>query len=277
MINTSYIKELYSLIDFRGTTGFNRYDSFHAKAPSNAIPYINTDYFDFIYGHTGGGERYIDAQWLSVSTTMNGMETLFGVNFADGRIKGYGYRRKGTPRHVKKFYVRFVRGNSYGDNDFTDNGDGTVTDRNTGLMWQKIDSGRGMRWEKALAYAENIRYAEYTDWRLPNAKELQYLVDYTRSPDTTNSAAIDPVFETSSIANEAGLNDYPFFWTSTTHLDGPIAPSGAVYVSFVRAMGRMHGRVMDTQKYPLKIKVLTPKPNQTHTSRTQASFKSTPS
>ena len=51
-------------------------------------------------------------------------------------------------------YVRYVRGNpAYGKNDFHDNGDGTITDRATGLMWQKADSGKGMNWEPALAYA----------------------------------------------------------------------------------------------------------------------------
>ncbi len=107
------IKELYSLIDFRGTTSFARGSGFNS-VPSNAVPYINTDYFDFTYGNVKQGERYIDAQWLSstkyVSTTMGCMETLFGVNFADGRIKGYGYRRQGSIRNVKTFFVRFVRG-----------------------------------------------------------------------------------------------------------------------------------------------------------------------
>ncbi|MFC2149782.1 hypothetical protein ACFLQ8_03675, partial [Candidatus Auribacterota bacterium] len=63
-----------------------------------------------------------------VSTTMDGAETLFGVNFADGRIKGYGYRKPGRPRQ-KKFYARYVRGKAYGKNDLADNGDNTVTDR----------------------------------------------------------------------------------------------------------------------------------------------------
>ena len=240
------IKELNSLIDFRGNEGWS---STYAEVPSNAIPYINTDYFDFIYGDTSAGERYIDAQWLSttkyVSTTMNNMETLFGVNFADGRIKGYGFRRQGTSKYVKTFYVRFVRGKAYGDNDFKDNGDGTVTDRNTGLMWMKTDSGKGMTWEEALAYAENSTYAGYSDWRLPNIKELQYLVDYTRSPDTTKSPAINPIFQTSSITNEAGEEDYPFFWSSTTFLTGPVAPSGSACISFGRGLGEMHGKIMD--------------------------------
>jgi hypothetical protein len=240
------IKELYSLIDFRGYTGWSRRRS---AIPSNAIPFINTDYFDFMYGSTRDGERYIDAQWLSdtkyVSVTMKHMETLFGVNFADGRIKGYGYKRLGAQKEIKKFYVRFVRGSRYGANDFLDNGDGTVTDRNTGLMWMKSDSGKGMNWEDALAYAENSTYGGYSDWRLPNAKELQYLVDYTRSPDTTDSPAIAPIFLTTAIENEIGQKDYPYFWTSTTHLDGPISAAGAAYISFGRAIGQMHSQVMD--------------------------------
>ena len=240
------IKELYSLIDFRGNTGFAT--SF-SVIPDTAIPFINTDYFDFMYGCTHTGERFIDAQWLSstkyVSTTMNGMETLFGVNFADGRIKGYGFRRKGSTRVMKTFYVRFVRGKPYGASTFKDNGNGTVTDLNTGLMWTKNDSGKGMDWEHALAYATQSQCAGYSDWRLPTAKELQYLVDYTRSPDTTHSPAIDPIFQTSSIVNEGNQNDYPYFWTSTTHLDGPVPAAQAVYIAFGRAIGQMHDEIMD--------------------------------
>ncbi len=241
------IKELYSLIDFRGYTGSGGQDK--SFVPSDFIPFINTDFFDFKCGDIESGERYIDAQWLSntkyVSTTMNGAETLFGVNFADGRIKGYGYKQKSRRRREKKFFVRFVRGNYYGHNDFVDNGDGTITDRSTGLMWMKSDSGQGMNWQEALFFAENLHYENYDDWRLPNAKELQHIVDYSRSPDTTGSPAIDPVFESTQIINEAGKKDYPYYWSSTTHLDGPSPGSQAAYVSFGRALGKMNGAVID--------------------------------
>lgn len=239
------IKELYSLIDFRGVTGVTAPGDF-SRVPVSSIPYINTDYFDFLYGDTKAGERFIDAQWLSstpyTGTTMRGMETLFGVNFADGRIKGYGLR--GPDGREKKFYARYVRGDSYGQNDFSDNNDGTITDRATGLVWAKTDSERGMTWEEALRFAESLKLGGQEDWRLPNAKELQSLVDYTRSPDATNSPAVDPIFQTSTITNEAGEKDWPFFWASTTHLDGPNALN-AVYVAFGRAPGSMHGQVLD--------------------------------
>jgi len=70
-------------------------------------------------------------------------------------------------------------------------------------------------------------------------------VDYTRSPDTTGSPAIDPLFTTTEVKNELGETDYPYFWTSTTHLDGPVPASGAVYISFGRAIGQMRGEIMD--------------------------------
>ncbi|MCB0164175.1 MAG: DUF1566 domain-containing protein, partial [Anaerolineae bacterium] len=75
------------------------------------------------------------------------------------------------------------------------------------------------------------------DWRLPNAKELQSLVDYSRSPDTTSSAAIDPLFTATGITNNAGQTDYPFYWTSTTHRKWTDVNDQAVYVAFGRAMG----------------------------------------
>jgi hypothetical protein len=102
-----------------------------------------------------------------------------------------------------------------------------------------------MNWEDALNYAEDMKLAGYSDWRLPNAKELQSIVDYTRSPDTTDSAAIDTMFKTTSIVNELKKEVYPAYWTGTTHMRAGGKASAAVYVAFGRAMGCMQGRWMD--------------------------------
>ena len=87
--------------------------------------------------------------------------------------------RRGTDRVIKAFYIRHVRGPAYGANDFIANGDGTVTDHSNGLMWTLADSGRAMNWQEALAYAATLDTGGYDDWRLPNAKELPYIADYT--------------------------------------------------------------------------------------------------
>jgi len=238
------IKELYSLMDFRGIdpSGYEDTDT------SGLIPFIDNDYFDFAYGDTDAGERIIDAQYgsstLYVSTTGGEDQTLFGVNFADGRIKGYGLTLFGSD---KTFFAICCRGNtSYGINNFVDNGDGTITDSATGLIWQEEDSGTGYDWEDALDYAENLDLADYDDWRLPNAKELQSILDYTRSPDTTGSAAIDPVFSCTAINDEAGAVDYPFYWTGTTHTNWTGAPGKwAAYICFGEALGYMNESWVD--------------------------------
>ncbi|MCG8476402.1 MAG: DUF1566 domain-containing protein [Cytophagales bacterium] len=230
------IKELYSLILFSG-----RDPMVEGNSAEGLKPFIDTDYFDFGYGDLNAGERIIDAQFASTNIYVDG-EMMFGVNFADGRIKGYGLRRPNMPGE-KTFYVLYVRGNStYGLNNFADNGDGTVTDSSTGLMWMKEDSGEGVMWQEALRLAEGKEFAGYSDWRLPDVKELQSIVDYTRSPGTTQSAAIDPLFSCTPITNEAGERDYAFYWSSTTHVGDGEHRSGnsAAYVSFGRCMGNMN-------------------------------------
>lgn len=231
------IKELYSLIRLDGTDPDPR-----NRSTGKLKPFIDPHYFKFQYGKEEDGDRIIDSQFATstkyVSTTMNGNETMFGVNFADGRIKGYPImdRRRGGK---KKFYVLYVRGNpDYGKNRFKDNGDGTITDAATGLTWTKADSGKGMDWPSALEYAENLELAGHSDWRLPNAKELQSIIDYSRSPDTTSSAAIDPVFESTDITNEGGEKDYACYWTSSSHPNARGADT-AVYFAFGRALGWM--------------------------------------
>jgi hypothetical protein len=101
---------------------------------------------------------------------------------------------------------------------FVDNGDGTVTDNCTGLMWQQA-TGNGaapLNWSDALAYCEDLSFAGHDDWRLPNVRELQSLVDYGRL-----DPAIDPVFGALSSG----------YWSSTS---GAVdsAPSYAWFVYF---------------------------------------------
>ncbi len=234
------IKELYSLILFSGAdiSGLN---------PEYLSPFLDTNYFEFRYGDTLIGERLIDAQYASsteyVGGTMGGDPTDFGVNFADGRIKGYGTGPMPGQTEDKKFEVRYVRGNTiYGMNDFSDAGDGTIRDVNTGLIWDKYDSGEGLNWEEALAWVEQKNAEQYlgnNDWRLPNAKEMQSILDYSRSPQTSNSAAIDPVFNISSLIDEGGSTNYPFFWTGTTHASSNGTGGFGVYVCFGEALGWM--------------------------------------
>ena len=98
---------------------------------------------------------------------------------------------------------------------YLDNGDGTVTDTCTGLMWQKdrtdtdndgiADDTDRLPWCDALAYCENLELGGRDDWRLPNVRELHSIVDYGRP---FHLGRIDPVFR----VIEQIQSDY---WSST--------------------------------------------------------------
>jgi hypothetical protein len=96
---------------------------------------------------------------------------------------------------------------------FEDNGDGTVTDTCTGLTWLKNTadlngdqqiSGQGdtVTFCDALTYCDSLSFGGYDDWRLPNVRELQSIVDYGR-----REPSIDPAFDALP----------QFYWTSTSY------------------------------------------------------------
>jgi hypothetical protein len=84
---------------------------------------------------------------------------------------------------------------------FVVHGDGTVTDNCTGLEWQKATAPNHYDWWQAIEYCEGLDLGGHTDWRLPNVRELQSIVDYGRL-----DPAIDPVFGASSA----------WYWSSTS-------------------------------------------------------------
>lgn len=237
------IKELYSLTDWNGTDP----SGYSGSSTAPLRPFLNNTYFQFAWGQLPQ-ERIIDSQYASSNMynelSFSGSQQLFGFNFADGRIKGYDLVMPGGSAKVFSFIA--VRGNpGYGINHFIDNANQTISDTCTHLMWTKDDSGTPMTWQAALAYAQTKNgenYCGHNDWRLPNAKELQSIVDYTRSPGSTGSAAINPVFNCTSIINEAGRTDWPWYWAGTTHISyNGTAYKGAwgIYICFGRAVGWM--------------------------------------
>ncbi len=65
---------------------------------------------------------------------------------------------------------------------YVDNGDGTITDRATGLTWQQIpDLEHEVTFDQAEAGAATFNLAGHRDWRLPTIKELYSLIDFRGS------------------------------------------------------------------------------------------------
>lgn len=92
----------------------------------------------------------------------------------------------GTIRSVSR-QTRCVRGSGLRGDRFVDNGDGTVTDQQTGLVWQKVaadfdednelTNGDTTTWKNALKYCEELYLGSSSGWRLPNIRELTSLLD----------------------------------------------------------------------------------------------------
>ena len=91
---------------------------------------------------------------------------------------------------------------------------GTVTDSQTGLVWQQQDDATGRTWNDAITYCEGLSLGGYSDWRLPNIKELESITS------DTGPAIIDPIF-TGALASS--------YWSSTT---GAHDPGSAWSVNF---------------------------------------------
>ena len=87
---------------------------------------------------------------------------------------------------------------------FTDNGDSTVTDQKTGLVWQQ-STGSTYTWESALSYCESLTLGSKSDWRLPNVKELGSIVYHSLSSPTIDSTAFPSTLSL-------------YYWSSTTSL-----------------------------------------------------------
>ena len=100
---------------------------------------------------------------------------------------------------------------------FTDNGDGTVTDNLTGLMWAKNANiaGTTKTWVDAIAYANTLSLgtscgSPRTDWRLPNRNELNSLSDVSNSPALPSGHPFVNV--------QVGGSNPSRYWSSTTSL-----------------------------------------------------------
>jgi hypothetical protein len=111
-------------------------------------------------------------------------------------------------------YVRCVRGGN-ANASWVDNHDSTVSEILTGLMWQQFDDGVGRKWHEALAYCEGLDLAGHSDWRLPDMRELESLVD-----DSWYNPVCNPIFQCPA---SIGYGGRPY-WSSTTD---PYSPGQA--------------------------------------------------
>ena len=123
---------------------------------------------------------------------------------------------------------------------YLDNGDGTIIDHNTGLMWAKKsdddsihDKDNTYTWADAVSvYIAGLNagsgFAGYTDWRLPNVKELQSILDY-ENVDPAVSTAFNVACVAGCTVETCSCTAAEEHWSSTT---GVFSPTNALTVEF---------------------------------------------
>ncbi|KAB1156938.1 Lcl domain-containing protein [Flavobacterium luteum] len=170
-------------------------EAFSILNHQNNNPAMNTTYFP-----SSGAEYW----WTSVFE-LNSTTKVWCTN-AGGGIGNHPKTETISAGGTKKFHARAVRNTNTPPTltiHFTDNGDGTITDNLTQLIWQKVPNTSALTWENALKYAEGLSLGNSTDWRLPNIKELQSL----NNELATNPSVFSPYF--------GNLGVY-FYWSSTS-------------------------------------------------------------
>jgi hypothetical protein len=173
------LKELHSLIDF------GEFD----PALTSGHPFLNI---------------YSDSYWWSNTIPAGAPSYAWQVYLHSGNVAN-------NLKADFSYYVWPVRGGTpISPPSLTNNGDGTVTDSSTGLMWtQDADLPNGTKtWQEALDYISGMNSGIYTnfgynDWRLPEVKELHSLIDYGQ---------VGPALP----SGHPFLNIHPFFWSNTT-------------------------------------------------------------
>jgi hypothetical protein len=128
------------------------------------------------------------------------------VTNAGGGIGNHAKSETISAGGIKKFHLRLVRtfkAKLINTDRFAKLTDGTVYDSLTNLIWQKTPYADTLTWEQALTYADTLTQAGYSDWRLPNIKELQSIQDNT---------AINPALNT----NYFNVFGRKKFWSATT-------------------------------------------------------------
>jgi hypothetical protein len=161
-------------------------------------PALDTAFFpDYTYTAPNGVYYWTSSEYHDDPSQVWKIQISFGISEA-------------ITTQAPPYKVRCVRGNTEPEASYTDNGNGTVTDNNTGLMWEQKTADGGSRdrewtytWKDALAYCEDLILGGFSDWRLPNPKELDRIVDLERS---------NPAVDTAYFPN----TNNGFYWTGTT-------------------------------------------------------------
>jgi hypothetical protein len=164
------------------------------------------------------GFSFFDGKWVAITLLKPPQRKLLALPVRSSRRpKVHEVKLRSTPLvtvdsdvemmiRERNFFVKNRNDKGEFPNDFVDNGDGTITDRTTGLVWEKAGSSNAMRYRSAKRYVSRLnkeRSGGYNDWRIPTTEELASLLERDRNNEGLHIA---PLFDGGQKA----------YWTSDT-------------------------------------------------------------
>lgn len=131
------------------------------------------------------------------------------------------------------------------DSRYTDNGNSTVTDNQTGLVWKQCSEGQAgagcsgvaqvLTWQSAISAGANSSFAGFNDWRVPNVKELESLIE---------TGCYNPAINEVYFPNTSTF----IYWTSSSVATNP---SAAWHVLFVLGVNDTYNNKGDSARVRL--------------------------
>ena len=212
------------------------YSDWRMPTPRELLSLVNADGSNPAVDPAYFPNTAVSTNYWAGSTYVANASSAWAVNFQTGHTPS------GSKSSSTRFAVRLVRGAMPGaafvagaacaagnpngaaqtstpTSAFTNHGDGTLTHALTGLMWKQCPQGlsgtgcatgspAAMTWRAALVAAAADSHAGYTDWRLPNAKELASIIEFCGYYPAVNQV----VFPGSSVST---------FWSGSTSATSP--------------------------------------------------------
>ena len=119
---------------------------------------------------------------------------------------------------------------------YTDNGNGTVTDNNTGLIWQDEDDGTVRNWTAAVTYCSDLSLGGSSNWRVPELQEFINIMYYPTSSPRVNTTyfTLEDSYYWSNTARASSSTTYAWSVSTTYGTAGYNTKSGVRYVLCVR-------------------------------------------
>ena len=193
-------------------------------------------------------------------TQINSSEYWSSTVSGTGNHVMYFYNGDARDSGFEAYYTLVNSGNdnsylpdAWFDSRYIDNGDGTISDKETNLIWQRCPHGmswqssnntctgsvQSQTWDSALLAAANDTTGEHS-WRLPNIKELSSIVHHTSTNSYYVNGTIFPAI--------AVFDQYSYFWSSSPAV---LSSTGYVHVQSLRSTDQQTARYDNTYPYLL--------------------------